>query len=158
MRATGLELGNACQQWQLTPTLRHPPPGETRITRRLLGRLPTAVLAKIEPEVTNLADSQFPGGERARRGGTVSLESANHPGYHLHRKNNDVWVEKDEGTAAFGNDAGFYRRAGLADAASGVSFESYGGAGRHLRHYGYLLCTQPADTTLARTDATFYAE
>jgi hypothetical protein len=91
-------------------------------------------------------------------GGTVSLESANHPGYHLHRKDNEVWVEKGEGTAAFGNDAGFCRRAGLADAASGVSFESYGGAGRYLRHYGYLLCTRPADTTLARADATLYAE
>lgn len=90
--------------------------------------------------------------------GTVSLESANHPGYYLHRKNIEVWVEKDDGTAAFWNDAGFYRRAGLADAASGVSFESYSGAGRRLQHYGYLLYTQPADTTLARADATFYAE
>jgi hypothetical protein len=49
-------------------------------------------------------------------------------------------------------------RAGLADTASGVSFESYSGAGRYLRHYDYLLYTQPADTTLARADATFYAE
>ncbi|MFD8133153.1 AbfB domain-containing protein [Streptomyces mirabilis] len=42
--------------------------------------------------------------------------------------------------------------------ASGVSFESYSGAGRHLRHYDRLFHTQPADTTLARADATFYAE
>ncbi|MFF1738675.1 AbfB domain-containing protein [Streptomyces mirabilis] len=76
----------------------------------------------------------------------------------LHRKDNEVWVEKDDGTAAFRNDAGFYRRAGLADAASGVSFESYSGADRYPRHYDYLLYTQPADTTLARADATFYAE
>ncbi|MFJ8023772.1 AbfB domain-containing protein [Streptomyces sp. NPDC096311] len=46
----------------------------------------------------------------------------------------------------------------MADAASGVSFESHSGAGRHLRHYDYLLYTQPADTALARADATFYAE
>ncbi|SFG08882.1 Alpha-L-arabinofuranosidase B (ABFB) domain-containing protein [Streptomyces mirabilis] len=66
---------------------------------------------------------------------------------------------KDDGTAAFRNDdASFSLRAGLADAASGVSFESYSGAGRYLRHYDYLLYTQPADTTLARADATFYAE
>nr|QIY99042.1 hypothetical protein HEP87_40195 [Streptomyces sp. S1D4-11] len=50
---------------------------------------------------------------------------------------------------------------GLSDAAnpltSGVSFESYSG-GKHLRHYDYPLYTQAADTTLARADATFYAE
>ncbi|MFF2514317.1 AbfB domain-containing protein [Streptomyces sp. NPDC058086] len=50
----------------------------------------------------------------------------------------------------------------LSDAAnpltSGVSFESYSRAGRYLRHYDYLLYTQPTDTTLARADATSYAE
>ncbi|MFF2130123.1 family 43 glycosylhydrolase [Streptomyces olivochromogenes] len=114
--------------------------------------------AKIEPNVTNLADSQFRVVGGLAGTGTVSLESANYPGHYLHQKNNEVWVEKDDGTAAFRNDASFYRRAGLADAASGVSFESYSGAGRYLRHYDYLLYTQAADTTLARADATFYAE
>ncbi|MFD6999123.1 AbfB domain-containing protein [Streptomyces mirabilis] len=84
--------------------------------------------------------------------------AANDPGCYRHQKNNEVWVEKDDGTDAFRNDASFYRRAGLADTASGVSFESYSAAGCYLWHYYYLLYTQPADTTLARADATFYAE
>ncbi|MER5826604.1 AbfB domain-containing protein [Streptomyces mirabilis] len=46
----------------------------------------------------------------------------------------------------------------FADKDSGVSFESYSGAARHLRHYDHLLHTRPADTTLARADATFYAQ
>ncbi|MFC7262151.1 family 43 glycosylhydrolase [Streptomyces lutosisoli] len=114
--------------------------------------------AKIEPNVTNLADSQFRVVTGLAGTGTVSLESANYPGYYLRQKNYEVWVEKDDGTAAFRSDASFYQRAGLADSASGLSFEWYGSAGRYLRHYNYLLYTQPADTATAKADATFYAE
>ncbi|GHA46158.1 hypothetical protein GCM10010372_52630 [Streptomyces tauricus] len=115
--------------------------------------------AKIEPNVTNLADSQFRVVTGLAGTGTVSLESANFPGYYLrHRSDGAVWVDKSDGSTAFKADASFYRRAGLADAAAGVSFESYNLAGSYLRHYAYLLVTQPADTTTARADATFYAE
>ena len=37
---------------------------------------------------------------------------------------NEVWVEKDDGTTLFDNDASFHERAGLADSAAGVSYES----------------------------------
>lgn len=111
--------------------------------------------AKIEPNVTNLAASQSRVVSGLAGTGSVSLESANHPGFYLHQKNNEVWMERGDGTAAFGNDAGFYRRAGLADTDSGVSFESYSGAGRYLRHFDHPLYTQPADTAPAREDATF---
>lgn len=68
-------------------------------------------------------------------------------------------MEKDDGTAAFRDDASFYRRAG-GPRRHGlrclvrVVQRRY----RYLRHYDYLLYTPPADTTLARADATFYAE
>ncbi|MFF3483077.1 family 43 glycosylhydrolase [Streptomyces sp. NPDC002701] len=115
--------------------------------------------AKIEPNVTNLADSQFRVVTGLAGTGTVSLESANFPGHYLrHRSNGEVWVDRSDGSAAFRGDASFYRRAGLADASAGVSFEAYTVAGSYLRHYDYLLVTQPADTTTARADATFYAE
>ncbi|MCZ4507454.1 family 43 glycosylhydrolase [Streptomyces sp. ActVer] len=115
--------------------------------------------AKIEPNVTNLADSQFRVVTGLAGTGTVSLESANFPGYYLrHRSNGEVWVDKSDGSTAFKGDASFYRRAGLADASAGVSFESYNVAGSYVRHYNYLLVTQPADTTTAKADATFYAE
>ncbi|MEU9882739.1 family 43 glycosylhydrolase [Streptomyces phaeochromogenes] len=115
--------------------------------------------AKIEPNVTNLADSQFRVVTGLAGTGTVSLESANFPGYYLrHRSNGEVWVDKSDGSTGFKSDASFYRRAGLADASAGVSFESYNVAGSYIRHYNYLLVTQPADTTTARADATFYAE
>ncbi|WP_409468041.1 family 43 glycosylhydrolase [Streptomyces sp. HC307] len=114
--------------------------------------------AKLEPNVTNLADSQFRVVPGLAGSGTVSLESANYPGHYLRHKNFEVWVEKNDGSTTFRNDASFHQRAGLVDSADGVSFESYNFPGRYLRHYDYLLHVQPADTTTARADATFYAE
>jgi hypothetical protein len=106
--------------------------------------------AKIEANVAPLADSQF----RVVTGltGTVSLESANFPGYFLRRKNNEVWVEKNDGTALFAGDASFTARAGLAHSA-GVSYESFNLPGRYIRHY-----VQAVSTTTARADATFYTQ
>lgn len=89
--------------------------------------------------------------------GTVSLESANYPGYYLRHKNFEVWVEKNDGTSTFASDATFYQRAGLADSA-GVSYESYGYAGRYVRHYNYLLYVQTPSTATDKGDATFYRQ
>ncbi|MFI9583614.1 family 43 glycosylhydrolase [Streptomyces sp. NPDC052236] len=113
--------------------------------------------AKTEANVTTLADSQFRVVPGLAGSGTVSLESANFPGYYLRHKNFEVWVEKNDGTAAFKSDAAFFQRAGLSDTA-GVSFESYNYPGRYVRHADYLLYVQAVSTTAARGDATFYAE
>ncbi|GAA0665058.1 hypothetical protein GCM10010193_15610 [Kitasatospora atroaurantiaca] len=113
--------------------------------------------AKLEPNVTNLADSQFRTVTGLSGSGTVSLESANFPGYYLHSKNGEVWVEKNDGTTAFKDSASFYQRAGLADSA-GVSYESYSTAGQYLRHFNFLLYVQPVSTTPAKGDATFYQQ
>ncbi|WP_405731032.1 family 43 glycosylhydrolase [Streptomyces sp. NBC_01537] len=113
--------------------------------------------AKIEANVTNLADSQFRVVTGLAGTGTVSLESANYPGYYLRHKNFEVWVEKNDSTSTFASDASFYQRAGLADSA-GISYESYNYAGRYIRHYNYLLYVQAVSTTTAQGDATFYAQ
>ena len=113
--------------------------------------------AKLEANVTNLADSQFRIVTGLTGSGTVSLESANFPGYYLRHKNYELWVEKNSGTATFLADASFTRRAGLADSA-GVSFESYNFPGRFIRHYNGLIQLQPLSTSLDQQDATYYAE
>ncbi|BBC36976.1 Alpha-arabinofuranosidase [Streptomyces graminofaciens] len=114
--------------------------------------------AKLEANVTNLADSQFRIVTGLTGSGTVSLESANFPGYYLRHKNNELWVEKDDGTTLFDNDASFFERAGLADTSAAVSYESYNFPGRYIRHYNNLLYTQPVSTDLDRQDATFYKQ
>ncbi|MET7452116.1 family 43 glycosylhydrolase [Streptomyces sp. NPDC005574] len=113
--------------------------------------------ARIDADVSPLADSQFRVVAGLTGSGTVSLESANLPGYYLRHRNFEVWLEKDDGTASFAADAAFYRRAGLADPA-GVSYESYNYAGRYVRHYDYLLYVQNPGTATDRGDATFYTQ
>jgi hypothetical protein len=112
---------------------------------------------RIDADVTNLADSQFRIVPGLAGGDTVSLESANLPGYYLRHRNYEVWVQKDDGSALFKADASFHRRAGLADPAA-VSFESSNLPGRYIRHYDYLLHVQTPTTATARADATFHLE
>ncbi|PJE97281.1 alpha-arabinofuranosidase [Streptomyces carminius] len=114
--------------------------------------------ARTDSNVTNLADSQFRAVTGLTGDGTVSLESANHPGHYLRHKDSEVWLERNDGSAAFAGDASFHRRAGLADSASGVSFESFSRPGHYLRHSGHLLYVQAPRTALDRADATYYAE
>jgi RNA polymerase sigma factor (sigma-70 family) len=42
--------------------------------------------------------------------GSVSLESSNYPGWFLHHRGNDLWVDQPTGTAAFGADSSFHVR------------------------------------------------
>jgi hypothetical protein len=113
--------------------------------------------AKLEANVTTLADSQFRIVPGLAGSGTVSLESTNFPGYYLRHRNFEVWVEKNTGTATFTNDASFYQRAGLASA-SAVSLESLNYPGRYVRHSQGLLYVQAVATSTDRADATFTLE
>ncbi|WP_106974256.1 family 43 glycosylhydrolase [Streptomyces iakyrus] len=113
--------------------------------------------ARIEANVTKLADSQFRVVPGLAGSGTVSLESANFPGYYLRHENFQVWLRKNDGSAQFASDASFRQRAGLADPA-GVSYESYNYPGRYVRHWEYLLNVQAVSTATDRADATFYAQ
>ncbi|HET9141307.1 family 43 glycosylhydrolase [Actinophytocola sp.] len=110
--------------------------------------------ARIDPNVTTLADSQFRIVPGLSGGGTISLESANFPGYFLRHRNFEVWLDRGDGSTQFRADASFIRRAGVADAA-GVSFESANLAGRFIRQSAALLYVQPVDNA---ADATFQLE
>ncbi|MFJ2924863.1 family 43 glycosylhydrolase [Streptomyces massasporeus] len=113
--------------------------------------------ARIEAGVTKLADSQFRVVPGLAGSGTVSLESANFPGYYLRHKNFEVWLEKNDGSTRFASDATFWQRAGLADPA-GVSYESSNYPGRYVRHWEYLLNVQAVSTATDRADATFHTQ
>ncbi|SDE25902.1 family 43 glycosylhydrolase [Glycomyces harbinensis] len=104
-----------------------------------------------------LADSQFRIVTGLAGSGTVSLESANYPGYYLRHKNYEIWVERSDGTALFRSDASFHRRSGLADSGA-VSFEASNAAGRYLRHVDGLAYVQTAATDAERAAATFRLE
>ena len=61
--------------------------------------------ARIEANVSPLADSQFRVVAGLTGTATVSLEAANFPGYYLRQKNSEVWLEKNDGTSTFASDA-----------------------------------------------------
>ncbi|MGP4097324.1 family 43 glycosylhydrolase [Nonomuraea sp. KM90] len=89
--------------------------------------------ARLEADVTPLADSQFRLVAGLSGAGTVSLESANFPGYFLRHRNFEAWVQQRDGSGLFDADASFVRRSGLAGAGT-VSLESANFPGYFVRH------------------------
>jgi beta-glucanase (GH16 family) len=89
-------------------------------------------------------------------GAGVSFQSQNFPGSYLRHRGGEVWLDANDGTQLFREDASFYKRPGLADAAA-ASFEAYNYAGRYLRHRNSLLYVESVANDLGRRDATFSA-
>jgi GH43 family beta-xylosidase len=113
--------------------------------------------ARVDENVTPLADSQFRLVSGLTGSGTVSLESTNFPGYYLRHRDFELWVEKSDGSATFRGDATFTRRAGLASGAA-VSFESQSHPGRFIRNSGSGLQLQAISDAAGREAATFVLE
>ncbi|WP_428965904.1 family 43 glycosylhydrolase [Micromonospora fluostatini] len=113
--------------------------------------------ARVEPNVTNLADSQFRVVTGLAGSGTVSLESTNFPGYYLRHRGYAGYVERNDGSTLFAGDASFHRRPGLA-ASAGISLESQNFPGRYLRHRDGLLQLEPVASAAELASATFHLE
>ncbi|GAA3102441.1 hypothetical protein GCM10020001_019370 [Nonomuraea salmonea] len=114
--------------------------------------------ARLESNVTPLADSQFRLVTGLSGAGTVSLESANFPGYYLRHRNHEGWVHQRDGSALFDADASFTRRTGLAGSGT-VSFESINFPGYYLRHRAGTVWVERDDgTTAFRNSASFILE
>ncbi|WP_307854523.1 family 43 glycosylhydrolase [Micromonospora sp. C31] len=113
--------------------------------------------ARVEPNVANLADSQFRIVAGLAGAGSVSLESTNFPGYYLRHRDFALYVEQNDGSALFGADASFHRRSGLA-ASAGLSLESQNFPGRYVRHRGGLLHVEAVSSSAERASATFHLE
>ncbi|WP_433538403.1 family 43 glycosylhydrolase [Micromonospora sp. CA-249363] len=113
--------------------------------------------ARVEPNVTNLADSQFRIVNGLAGGGSVSLESTNYPGYYLRHYGFALSIAPNDGSSIFAGDASFQRRSGLADSA-GISLESQNYPGRYVRHRDGLLYLEAVATSAERGSATFHLE
>ncbi len=55
---------------------------------------------KLEPNVSNLADSQFRIVPGLAKADALSLESANFPGYYLRHRGDELWVDRSDGSDA----------------------------------------------------------
>lgn len=87
-------------------------------------------------------------------GAGVSFQSKNFPTKYLRHRSGEVWLDANDGSSLFKQDATFYKRAGLANAPD-TSFESYNYPGRYMRHRNSLLYVESISTSLDKSDATF---
>ncbi|XEC94420.1 RICIN domain-containing protein [Paenibacillus tarimensis] len=111
--------------------------------------------ARIDANVSPVQDSQFKmvAGLADARG--VSFESVNFPGRYLRvRTNGEVWLDSNDSTTAFANEATFRRVAGLADAQKS-SYQTWTDSARYLCHSNYLLYAQSGSGAAFNADATF---
>lgn len=87
-------------------------------------------------------------------GSGVSFQSVNYPNAYLRHRNGEVWLDNNDGSNLFRQDATFIQQPGLLDG-NGVSFQSHNLRDRWLRHRGSLLFVEPINDAQARSDATF---
>lgn len=115
----------------------------------------TGFKARIDPNVSPVQDRQFKMVAGLADATGVSFESANFPGRFLRvRSNGEVWVDLNDNTFAFNNDATFRRVSGLADATKS-SFQMWADSTRYLRHSNFVIYAQSGSGSMFEGDATF---
>lgn len=72
------------------------------------------------------------------------------------RSNGEVWLDQNDNSTAFANDATFRRVPGLSNS-SKWSYQMWTDSSRYLRHYNYLMYAQSGSGAVFNADAT-YAE
>ncbi len=110
---------------------------------------------RIDPNVNPFADSQFRLVPGLADPNGVSIQSVNFPGCYLRHRNGEIWLDTNDGSQLFKDDATWYKRQGLT-MFSAVSFESKNFPGRYIRHRNGLLFSEPVGDELGRNDATFW--
>lgn len=113
--------------------------------------------ARIDANVTPVADSQWRMVAGLADPLAVSFESINFPGQYLRHRNGEIWKDARDGTALYDKDATWMVRTGWANA-NQVSFESINIPGSFLRHRDSLLYSEPilpTSSALDKADATF---
>ncbi|MDX1343326.1 MAG: family 43 glycosylhydrolase [Reinekea sp.] len=88
---------------------------------------------------------------------SVSFESVMFPGYYLRHKAFVLYLELDDGSDTFHQDASFFRKTGLGDA-TGVSYESVNFPGQFIRHSSYYLKIDSIVSETDKLDATFHEQ
>jgi hypothetical protein len=112
---------------------------------------------RIDENVSPLQDSEFRLVPGLASSTAVSFESVNFPGRFLRHRSNEIWLDANDGSAAFRAAATWHRRAGLANS-SWSSYESYNLPTQYMRHSGFLMVLGMVTGSLQQADATFREE
>ena len=110
--------------------------------------------ARIDQSISPIQDSHFRVVPGLASSSAVSFESVNFPGRFLRHRNNEIWLDANDGSDTFRSAATWHRRAGLANA-SWSSYESYNMPARYMRHSGFLMILGTVSGSLQQADATF---
>ncbi|MDP4179715.1 MAG: AbfB domain-containing protein [Bacillota bacterium] len=87
----------------------------------------------------------------------VSFESVNSPGSYLRHSNYILYLQKDDGSTSFDQDATFYKKTGFSDS-TWTSFSSYNFPDRYIRSINSKLQIDPitsSSTDIDKQSATF---
>jgi GH43 family beta-xylosidase len=103
-----------------------------------------------------LAETQFRISPGLAGGSTISLESASAPGSFLRRSGTGIRLDARQDSAAFGADASFTQRPGLAG--SGVSFEASDAPGQYILADGSRVLMSAVQPGVQEEQATFVVE
>ncbi|MDN3272291.1 glycoside hydrolase family 43 protein [Streptomyces sp. MA15] len=111
---------------------------------------------RLDADVDPAEDAQFRlvPGLADDSAGHVSFESQNYPGHYLRHSDFGFFLERDDGSSLFAEDATFRQEDGL-DNASWSSFRSYNYPDRYLRHRNFQLRLEPVTDATGPADATF---
>lgn len=113
--------------------------------------------ARIDETVSPFQDSEFRVVPGLASSSAVSFESVNFPGRFLRHRNNEIWLDANDGSAAFRAAATWHRRAGLANS-SWTSYESFNLPAQYIRHSNFLMVLGMVTGSLQQADATFREE
>ena len=146
-------LGATNQQWRLEPISVNVRLQSYNFPDRYVRH--SNYRGQIDANVSPVQDSQFKMVTGLTNSSGVSFESINFPGRFLRvRSNGEVWLDSNDSTTAFKNDATFRRVAGFADAQKS-SYQMWTDSTKYLRHSNYLLYAQAGSGTTFNADATF---
>ncbi|HLA43822.1 MAG TPA: family 43 glycosylhydrolase, partial [Aggregatilineales bacterium] len=111
----------------------------------------------IDANVSDIADSQFQIVPGLADSDAISLESINRPGSFLRHRDGGIWLDENDGSDEFANEATWIEHPGLADSTA-VSFEAYSLADQYIKQHGNLLILESISTNADRANATFGEE
>ncbi len=114
-------------------------------------------LARIDNNVTPVADSAWRMVPGLADPLAVSFQSVNYPGHYLRHRDGAIHHDMGDGSRIFANDVTWRLRAGLSDP-NQLSFESQNYPGEFMRHRDFFLHREPinpASSAVEKADATF---
>ncbi len=112
--------------------------------------------AKLQQNVSPSADKQFHIVQGLADPSAISFQSVNYPGRYLCvRSDGTVYLDSNDGSSTFAQNASFRRVTGLAGHST-YSYQMWSNSSKYLRHYNFVLRADSGSGSLFQADASFY--